>query len=150
MLVTQTLPVKNNFDKRKIIVNFSFISSVLLFGSCSDQNNNNRDFIISDCSKDTLIKVKNLRGNYVARNISLKVNGTINDSASISIGEDIDVDNSTINLRMGKGKVDFRGKGEIYAQNYRIVYLHQKATKGQLKIRLQLLSAAGDTLTDNE
>ena len=144
--------VKNNRNSVKRYVAYIFALFVISLFSCSDYKNlNNRDFIIVNCDKDTTIDVKNLRGQYATRNISLKVLGEIDDSSRVYIKDVVDKSNSgLIDFRIGKGNVNFKGKGEIYSQDYQIIYLHKKATKGHLKIRLQLLSPAGDTLTDNE
>lgn len=134
--------------KNSLFTIFCFL--VVSLSSCSKSPKNNQDFIISNCAKDTFITLNNIREQYVSRPISLKVSGNIDDSAELLFEENKKNISgvSPIMLNLKKGKVDFKEQLEIYAQDYRIVYLHGNATKGQLKIRFQLLNPSGDTLTD--
>jgi len=50
--------------------------------ACSEKKNN-RDYIILDAGRDTIIKVKNVLGGFASRNILFKVTGVVNDSATI-------------------------------------------------------------------
>ena len=146
--------VHHSLSNRKIYLIASLFTSILGFYACSEPNKNNRDFIITDCSKDTSIKLNNLRGQYAARRISLKIDGSIDDSAELIINDDTEgVDKDKAGLMyfpLTKGNLKLRNKVEIYSQDYELVYLHKSAKKGMLKIKLQLLSPNGDTLRDGE
>lgn len=140
-------------SNHRIVIFFS-ISLLIIFSFCfyaCSEEKNNRDYIISDAGRDTTIKVRDVLKGFASRPILFKVTGIINDSATIFMTDATDINKrSGIEFKLIKGSNNFSDKPEAYSENYKIYYFHQKATKGQLKIRLQLLSADGDTLTDNE
>lgn len=139
----------HNHNQIKKYFPLSFVFIMLSLSACSEHNN--RDFVITDCGKDTTIIMRDLIGQYAVRLVSLKVSGNINEPATLLLEENvgkIGTFSSVIHFNLEKGKVNLQGKQEIYAQDYRIVYLHSNASKGQLKVRLQLLNPSGDTLAD--
>jgi hypothetical protein len=134
-----------NFFSTSLLVIFSFYLS-----ACSEEKYN-RNYTISDAGRDTTIKVRDVLKGFASRHVLFKVTGMVNDSAKLFMTDATDNGETGMTyFHLLKGNNNFSDKAEAYSDVYRIVYLHKKATKGQLKIRLQLLSAAGDTLTDNE
>lgn len=136
------------------VIKIFFISLSTIFSfyltACSEEKYN-RDYSVLDAGRDTTIKVRNVLKGFASRHVLFKVSGIVNDSATIFMTDATDISKSGgMNFKLVKGDNNFSDKPEAYSENYRIIYLHQKATKGQLKIRLQLLSADGDTLKDNE
>lgn len=129
----------------------NYIPILLLFLSACSEEKNNRDYIISDAGRDTTIKVRNVLKGFASRHLLFKVTGMVNDSANILMTDAIDISKGgRPYFNLTKGNNNFLDKPEAYSENYKIYYFHRKATKGQLKIRIQLLSVNGDTLTDNE
>ena len=130
--------------------NYISILLLLFLSSCSEEKNN-RDYIILGAGRDTTIKVRDVLKGFASRNVLFKVNGIVNDSAAIFMTDATDINKRRgIEFKLTKGNNNFSDTAEAYSGNYKIYYFHQKATKGRLKIRIQLLSANGDTLTDSE
>jgi|GEM_PF-5340467 len=136
------------------IINFFSISLLVLFSLClsaCSEEKYNRNYTISDAGRDTTIKLRDVLKGFASRHVLFKVTGVVNDSAKLFMTDATDNgDTGMTYFHLLKGNNNFSDKAEAYSEVYRIVYLHKKATKGQLKIRLLLLSADGDTLTDNE
>jgi len=136
------------------LVKFFWISlQIILYfclNACSEEKYN-RNYTISNAGRDTTIKLRDVLKGFASRHVLFKVTGVVNDSAKLFMTDATDNgDTGMTYFHLLKGNNNFSDKAEAYSEVYRIVYLHKKATKGQLKIRLLLLSADGDTLTDNE
>jgi len=129
----QTQKLKNNLNKRINVIIFLFGILLLSLSGCNKKNTH-INFEINNCEKDTTIKVKILRGNK----ISLKVNGIIDDSASIFIREDVSKPNGGIIIfPLTKGVINLKDSSDFYNENNEIIFLHNKARKGKLKVELR-------------
>lgn len=126
----------------------SFLRIVIPFGivsllSCISREPNYREYSISHCEKDTAILVDNLQSSMGNCNVSIIVEGSIDSTAAIDFHEHHHENyrkyGGIINFRLAKGAFSKKERNEIYAQNYVLYYDHQKATKGNIKIKLQLL-----------
>lgn len=112
-----------------------------------------REYSITQCEKDTAILVDNLQSSMGNCNVSIIVEGSIDSTAAIDFHEHHHENyrkyGGIINFRLAKGAFSKKEKNEIYAQNYVLYYDHQKATKGNIKIKLQLLDASNIPIKDN-
>ncbi|NBB28294.1 hypothetical protein [Cellulophaga sp. BC115SP] len=126
----------------------SFLRIIIPFGvasllSCTIREPSYREYTITQCEKDTAILVDNLQAYMGNCHVSIIVEGSIDSTAIIDLQEHNN-DNyrknpSVIQFRLAKGIFSKKGRDEIYAKNYVLYYDHQKATKGNIKIKLQLL-----------
>lgn len=140
----------SNLRVVKIFLIYLSITLSFCLSACSEEKYN-RDYAVLDAGRDTTIKVRGVLKGFASRHLLFKVSGIVNDSATIFMTDAADVGKSGgINFKLTKGNNNFSDRPEAYSENYRIIYLHRKATRGQLKIRLQLLSAEGDSLKDDE
>ncbi|NBA77095.1 hypothetical protein GOQ04_16160 [Emticicia sp. ODNR4P] len=135
----------------------SFLRIVIPFGivsllSCTTREPY-REYSITHCEKDTAILVDNLQSSMGNCNVSIIVEGSIDSTAAIDFHEyhheNYRKYGGIINFRLAKGVFSKKEKNEIYAQNYMLYYDHQKATKGNIKIKLQLLDANNVPIKDN-
>lgn len=128
----------------------SFLRIIIPFGlasllSCTSREPNYREYSITQCEKDTLIKVEGLLGFKPAKAIYLKIQGNIDDSIHISLTS-IGHDMGPFFVALPKGKIDTVLKNEIYEDDYNLVYKHKNAKSGILNCEIISLLASQDTV----
>ncbi|MDI9878699.1 hypothetical protein [Flectobacillus longus] len=125
---------------------------VATLGSCTSQEPSYREYTITQCEKDTAILVDNLQPSMGNCRVSIAIEGSIDSTAAIDFYEHHHENyrkyGGIINFRLDKGVFSKKERNEIYAQNYVLYYEHQKATKGNIKIKLQLLDANNVPIKD--